>query len=377
LFTLTLAVGTLAHANRKGNGGIDVLTKDGEQIPVELYMEDRTERTELCALAGEKTGVGNAREWQELLNRVVAELFKKNPAAAITLHQALTKDTQFNLLTLDEGDAIYYTNDDGSVIQTAKVNGAIRLIDSPKVYLLRSAWENYWNKREEATPYRKMLTRVLHEALLKYYSAEIDQKVGKVFLGEAVVEILRLAGVVKTKDPAAPENFANMNPQQIAVALGKYGLVPADRPGLAKNTFNFSIEGEAKGDGSLTYEHEKDNFFGYRHYHSVNYSSDEKVAVEGADRDKWLEEIGTTNLFAGSMTPQSSGQPRQGKYALAFYHSDSQEFRDFEKVVKSGWIYSVVYEDSAWRKILYYRHKVPASFTEALDFFSKAPVVCP
>ncbi|HVJ65734.1 MAG TPA: hypothetical protein VM901_10800 [Bdellovibrionota bacterium] len=372
---LSILVGNLAQANRKGNGGIDVVTKDGEQIPVELYLEDRTERVEVCELAGEKTGVGEAREWRALLNHIVAELFKKNPAAAITLHQALTKDTQFNVLTLDAGDAIYYTDDDGSVIQAAKVNGAIRLTDSPKVYLLRSAWENYWNKREEATPYRKMLARVLHEALLKYYSPEIDKKVGKALLGEAVVEILRLAGVVKTKDAAAPENFAKMTPQEISVALGKYGLVPANRPGLSKHAFSFSIEGEAKGDGTDTIENERIDVENFRNYHSINYSDQERVIANVGERDKWMDEIGRENLFASSMVPFSASQQRLGKYGLEFYHSDSQEFRDLEKVVKSGRIYSVMSHNSAFQQ--YFRHAVPASFTEALEFFSQAPVVCP
>jgi hypothetical protein len=209
-----------SNAGTGGHGGVDVVYPDGSSQPVEAFIEENSQAVlSACGLVKQAEPGEDApdpRVWRESLDRVISTLHQKLPAAAISLADALSK-TRFIFIALPDGITLNYTADDGSFVTGAKFNSALRI--GPKVYISLGAWRQYWTHSERGHRYTDMLVRVIHEAwLTDYHSPD------KLLLGEAVVEVLRLAGFYE-----GPGELVGAKGSEIARYLLEHRLVPGER----------------------------------------------------------------------------------------------------------------------------------------------------
>ncbi len=236
LSILAASITTHAMANGRGNGGIDVKTKEGKLVPIEAYIANHSRPIpNICDVQEIEKGVGDAREWKADLNRIVNTLYQKLPAAGELLLKALG-ETEFYFLDLRDGDSLVFTDDDGHLIETTKENGAVRIPDRREVFILTDSWRNYWNNAEKGFEYQAMLVRVLHEALLPYYK---EEKVGKFSLGKTVVEILRMADIFPKNQGHPKSTLFDKDAKTVAWLLNQNGLAPTGIDGVQPD---FSIK---------------------------------------------------------------------------------------------------------------------------------------
>lgn len=220
---LTILFSSLSFAGgHEGNGGVAVYYDDPElgrifnptdgwfenhsvPVPGDGDQEDKIGVCELVEETGDKKkGVPftdqEKRKWKRNLNSLIATLHRRNTVYGWLLYQAL-KNNRWYFLDLQENEHIVYTQDDGLPIDQNKENDAITYVffeeKESETYLVRRIWKNYWLNPVRDFTYQKPLTRVVHEALLRFYNYGRINTRG---LQRVVVEILRLAGHYRQGD---------------------------------------------------------------------------------------------------------------------------------------------------------------------------------